>query len=224
MVCFPRLAPVLTRGREVAASQRPFRHRRPNPRQFPNTWRRPLDRARRSDRVIISDSQSLLRNIQLQTRRATPGSSSGSGSGHGLLRAPPVPEPLLVPPRQPGRAREPPLRGAGVPRGEARLERKRLPRCQPEGRRVVRAREAASGGTRLANSQLCAGIARFGKGCSDCGRKLGRTVSVRRSARNGELGEGFRFSADSIHLAHRKRRSPRRGDSSMPTPTVGCWL
>ena len=170
----------------------------------------------------------MLRNIQLQTRRATPGSSSGSGSGHGLLRAPPVPEPLLVPPRQPGRAREPPLRGAtagaGVPRGEARLERKRLPGCQPEGRRVVRAREAASGGTRLANSQLCAGIARFGKGCSDCGRKLGRTVSVHRSARNGELGEGFRFSADSIHLAHRKRRSPRRGDASMPTPTVACWL
>ena len=61
-----------------------------------------------------------------------------------------------------------------------------------QGRRQVEVRA-------LLNSQLCAGTARFGKGCSDCGRKLGRTVSVRRSARNGELGEGFRFSADSIH-------------------------
>ena len=154
MVCFPRLAPVLTRGREVAASRRPFRHRRPNPRQFPNTWRRPLDRARRSDPssyptpktcsgISISKPGALLYSGQRQ-----------AGSGHGLLRAPPVPEPLLVPPRQPGRAREPPLRGAGVPRGEARLERKRLPRCQPEGRRVVRAREAASGGTRLAKLSI----------------------------------------------------------------------
>ena len=38
-----------------------------------------------------------------------------------------------------------------------------------QGRRQVEVRA-------LLNSQLCAGTARFGKGCSDCGRKLGRTV------------------------------------------------